>query len=199
MKAWLLAIGVVMFGGRHLALAAPSCEYRGSYYDHGNWNYCQVEDGVPEGCPIHMVVRHGLPAVPATVMRGTMTVDVTGATTANPVDHDVATIDVESCNCAAITARGMFDEVTIALVGVKPGDVVEVPEGGRVIGPAGPCPAVEWPQFFVERVACDLCPVDPASPPPRAGGCAAAATPSWCAGALVALGLATRRWRRRLA
>lgn len=196
MKPWLLAIGVVTFGDSPLALAATTCEYHGSYYDHGDWSYCQVEDAVPEGCPIHLVVHHGVPPVRATVMRGTMTVDVTGATTVNPVDHDVATVDVEACDCAAIRVPAMFDETTIALVGVKAGDTVSVPEGSRAIGPAGPCPAVEWPQTFVERVACDLCPTDPAGAPSQAGGCAAEA-PAGLAGALVVLGLGARRRTRR--
>ncbi|HEX7837809.1 MAG TPA: MYXO-CTERM sorting domain-containing protein [Kofleriaceae bacterium] len=200
MKPWLLAIGIVASGDGYLALAAPICEYHGSYYDHGNWNYCQVEGGVPEGCPIHLVVRHGVPAVRATVMRGTATVDVTGATTANPVDHGVATLDVEACDCAAITVPTMFDETTLALVGAQAGDAVLVPDGDRVIGPAGPCPAVEWPQTFVERVACDICPTGPPSDPrPQAGGCAASGTPSWLAGALAVLGLGVRRRRRRRA
>jgi uncharacterized protein (TIGR03382 family) len=199
MRVWLLALVLAICWERHLAVAATTCEYIGSYYDHGNWNYCQVENSVPAGCPIHLVVRPGVPAVQATVMRGATTVDVTGATTANPVNHDVFTIDVEACDCPAIAVQAAFEETTVDLVGVQPGDMVDVAGGFRAIGPAGACPAVEWPQTFVEHVACDVCPGPTGDPPNPShhAGCAATSAPSWLAAVLVVLCVATRRRRRR--
>jgi hypothetical protein len=152
---WLSAIAMIAIA-RGDAVAATTCEYTGSY-DDIDITYCQVEDSVPESCPIHLVVLRGA-SVSARVLRGNVEVDVVGQITTIPVDHQVSGVDVYSCDCAAISSTEAFDETTIELVDVHAGEVVAVPGGSRVITPAAVCPTVEWPTSHVLRTSCDLCP-----------------------------------------
>jgi hypothetical protein len=173
----LAALGLILLASGS-ARAAVDCEF-----SQPGQSYCPVEGAAPVGCPIHLFGFPSATALTATVTRNGVQVDVTGTTTVVSVVESVASIDINTCNCEAITLSETFDETTMDLVGVQAGEVVSVADGGRTIEAAAPCPTIEWPETFHNDIACDLCPLPDAAgsdPPasPSHSGCSTGGAPS---------------------
>ncbi|HEV7557524.1 MAG TPA: hypothetical protein VGO00_18800 [Kofleriaceae bacterium] len=195
---------------------ADNCYFEGrDYYHLDDWEgACFAATSVPLGCPVGVLVPHGVAVDPVVIRGQTQVTLTTTATLVDSVVEGVASIDVIACDCPPTTLAVPFDRYQIAVTGAQVGDYVTVTESviadesSTSFDAAATCPPVTWPSAFGVATACDLCPGgggsdmagsdSPGGPEMHGGGCAA----STGTGGLVvgiAIALSALRRRRQLA
>ena len=172
------------------------CTYSSSYNDPFSGGPCFVD--AIAGCPIHLVMPHAQPPVDVMpeVLRNNTPVTVTSSTAVvGEVSPIVTSIDYYSCTCDRTTGPMQFDELAVTITGARAGEEVLVAGQAVTIAPAAPCGQPAWPtvnDFDIQYGGCDLCPMDPVTPPNHSGGCTTAPGAGWAL-ALGLLGLLPRR------